>query len=277
MSLAFFVNVNDIFDITNIISAISGIDDNRTSNIIFAKRIDHAFRKDGDGKNFWENFFYCKHYEQLRWEYYDQLLHEQLSNEQQLNKKLPVFFYVFTKQQLMLLQCWWNKKMKEADQGVIDNLEGSKAWFIEKNSDPLKIGKTEHLIDRFQFYYVDDPIASRKPPRIVRLLFNVSPPFKGGIPKNAIDFFSQDVIAVDADEVNDDEKRKQKIRTMVHNGLKFSVENLIKTNLGIKDKNYNKLRGEWLFYLGNVHYYEHSQITYCEKTKHNCRLAEFVL
>lgn len=260
MGVTFFVNVNDIFDITNISSTIknicSGIN-NKVSNIIFAKRIEHAFNKDGDGKNFWKNFFWCENY------------------EQQPEQQLSVLIYVFTKQQLVLLQYWWNEIMKEADQKVQDNLTESKEWFLQISPKMKKIGKNIQSIDLLQFYYSDDYIASRKPPKIVRVLFNVSPPFANAIPENAIDFFADNVPIVNADEVAVTDRQK-KMRTMVHYGLKHSIENTLKKNLVIRDRENNKLKGGWLFYLGKL-YYENEWISYCEKNKHNCQLTKYVL
>jgi len=266
MSNSIYVSLNEIFDVSgeqlsidDIITTFAEINAENSQTII-AKRIQYAFNKDRNGKNFWENFFYCKY------------------DNKKSNDKESVVVFLFTKQQLVLLQYWWNQTMLNSNDLIKTNLTESKNNFFENKTKYLIINEKKRLIESLYVYYVDNDIASLKKPNILRLLFNKSQVIKKNKAGMGIDFFADDICETYKQEIkcfDITEQRKELNRIIIN--IKEKIEQKISKEIIID----YKLGNKWLLYLSKIIYHDisHEWISYCEENKieHKCPLAQYVL
>jgi hypothetical protein len=279
----FRVHINDIFDITGEHITAPGRNIvynnilNNASDIAIGKRIQYAFNKDGNGANFWENFFLC---------------------DAEHRKLGCAIVYILTKPQLLILQDWWYQIIETPDQTVKDNLTKSKktCFGTTPSDDKLEIGKKKRMISSLYVYYVDKDIDA-KDIRLIRVFFDKSPPIvaeeeekaekekvarekaekknpKKEKEKKWFDFFI-DRVSVDHVKEITVENRITVFNTIIIT-LKRNVEQSLKKDLSLIDLSLIEYiipkKKKWLYYLGKVKI-EHEWVKNCQEVRSPCSLV----
>jgi phage pi2 protein 07 len=253
------VHINDLFDITKeqltaegLIAVYKGILE-KTSTIAIAKRIQYAF-ENGNGVNFWQNFFLCDE------------IHR---------KKGYVIYHVLTKQQLVILQYWWKQMMDTADQTTKTNLEENRKEFFGTHPDmnTQAIGISQGTLETLYVYYPDKKFNARRP-ELKRLMFDKVPPATTDKKKQlyiGIDFFT-DIISA-SDPANDMEEIAITDRNTVLRKMFYSLKNDLQPKIKSIFKKEYKFKDAWLLYLGKLNY-THKWIGYCNTFDPACPLIK---
>jgi hypothetical protein len=196
---------------------------------------------------FWENFFLCAY---------------------NYCKQGYAVIYILTRQQLVLLQDWWNKMMAGSNQAVKDNLNKSKIEFFGSYPVSAKLNGKPVVLDPLYVYYVDNIVSSRtKHLRLKRLVFDKSKSSEKVPSSKGIEFFEENISADNVQEIAIPD------RTGVLGRVFSSLKEKVASEIGNNIFRQYKFEGEWPYYLSSMDY-GHRWIKYCQEIKPKCPLVE---